>query len=324
VCRALCTLLLCFAALWAVPRSARAQLYVNQDANPSSQQESGVSEYNIATGAAINASFIIGLNEPVALAVSGNDLFVANLVGGIAGVVGEYNATTGAAINASFVAGLDYPSGLALSGNSLFVVSASGTIGVYNATTGAAINASFVTGLSEPGGLAVSSNALFVANFKTQTVGKYDATTGAAINASFLTGLNSPIALAVSGNNLLVANSENGTVGEYDATTGATINANFITGLTAPMAIALSGNNLFVANDIGVGFGGTGIDLATVSEYNATTGAVINANFITGLNEPFGLAVAVILPIADAGPNQTVHAGTLVTLDGSASSDPTA
>jgi PKD domain len=50
---------------------------------------------------------------------------------------------------------------------------------------------------------------------------------------------------------------------------------------------------------------------------------VINAKLITGLNEPFGLAVAATLPIANAGPNQTVHAGTLVTLDGSASSDPT-
>ena len=30
----------------------------------------------------------------------------------------------------------------------------------------------------------------------------------------------------------------------------------------------------------------------TVGEYNATTGAAINASFITGLNQPFALAVS--------------------------------
>ena len=41
------------------------------------------------------------------------------------------------------------------------------------------------------------------------------------------------------------------------------------------------GNKLFVSNK------GSGI----VGEYNAKTGDVINASFITGLNEPLGLAV---------------------------------
>jgi hypothetical protein len=62
-----------------MPRSAHGQLYVNQDANPSSQVvESSVGEYNATTGAAINANFITGLSEPGGVAVAGNDLFVAN------------------------------------------------------------------------------------------------------------------------------------------------------------------------------------------------------------------------------------------------------
>ena len=44
----------------------------------------------------------------------------------------------------------------------------------------------------------------------------------------------------------------------------------------------MSDNNLFVANYAS----------GTVGQYNATTGTVINANFITGLNLPNGLAVS--------------------------------
>jgi hypothetical protein len=52
--------------------------------------------------------------------------------------------------------------------------------------------------------------------------------------------------------------------------------------LNNPSSIAISGNDLFVGNN--------GTD--TVGEYNATTGAVINASFITsGLNQPLGIVV---------------------------------
>jgi hypothetical protein len=44
----------------------------------------------------------------------------------------------------------------------------------------------------------------------------------------------------------------------------------------------VSGNILFVSNASG----------DTIGEYDATTGAAINANFITGLTEPFGIAVS--------------------------------
>jgi len=106
--RALCTLLLGIAALWAMPRSARAQLYVGMGGGSINT----VGEYNDTTGATINANFITGLSYPTALALSGNNLFVANL--GF-GTIGEYNASTGAAINANFITGLnDAPDALAV------------------------------------------------------------------------------------------------------------------------------------------------------------------------------------------------------------------
>ena len=104
--RALCTLLFGIAALWAMPRSARGQLYVSQVFN------GGVGKYNATTGAAIHANFITGLSAfPVGIALSGNNLFVTNF---FSNTVGEYNATTGAVINANFITGLSDPCALAV------------------------------------------------------------------------------------------------------------------------------------------------------------------------------------------------------------------
>ena len=171
------------AALWTMPKTARAQLYVAEGVIPGF-----VGKYDATTGVAISPSFITGLNFPVGVAVLGNSLFVTNL---LSHTVDEYDATTGAAINASFITvGLSHPDGLAVLGNTLFVVNNSGnTVGEYDATTGVAISPSFITGLNVPVGLAVLGNTLFVTNSGSGTVGEYDAITGAAINASFITGL---------------------------------------------------------------------------------------------------------------------------------------
>jgi hypothetical protein len=279
------------AALWAMPRNARAQLYVTQAGGL-------VSEYNATTGKLIKAKFIKGLYVPVGLAVSDKDnvLFVTSVT---TGRVGKYDATTGAKINTSFITGLDSPVGLAVKGKTLFVGNGvlTASVGKYNANTGKAINASFITGLVHPLGIVLMDPA---PSFPTQSflfvsmsgpvnpgsVGKYNASTGATINASFITGLTDAEGLAVLGNTLFVASYGGtpyggGTVGEYDATTGAVINASFITGLSYPTGLAVLGNTLFVVNYL------TG----TVGEYDATTGAAINTSFITGLTQPSEIAI---------------------------------
>jgi DNA-binding beta-propeller fold protein YncE len=101
--RAFYPFLIAAAALWAMPRTARAQLYVAEG--------TFVGKYDAKTGAAISPSFITGLNFPVGLAVKGNTLFVANNPGS---TVGAYDAKTGAAINASFITGLFGPQGIAV------------------------------------------------------------------------------------------------------------------------------------------------------------------------------------------------------------------
>jgi hypothetical protein len=103
-------LLLAIAALWAMPKSAHAQLYVGQ------RFGNIVGEYDATDGTAINANLITnaeGLNGPAALALSDNNLFVSNFGVGAGGgtTVGKYNLTT-QTFNANFITGLDDPVGL--------------------------------------------------------------------------------------------------------------------------------------------------------------------------------------------------------------------
>jgi hypothetical protein len=135
---------------------------------------------------------------------------------------------------------------------------------------------------------AVPRNAdaepILYAVFSGYSIGQYNATTGAVIHSDFITA-SSPMAMAFSGkiknlgNTIFVlqnGTSSNPTVSQY-STTGAVINTNFISGLYYDTGIAVSGNHLFVAyNNTGGAY-----NVATVAEYNATTGTVINANLIT-------------------------------------------
>src|SRR4051812_42799797 len=79
--------------------------------------------------------------------------------------------------------------------------------------------------------------------------------------------------------------SDNVNVGAYNAVTGTTINAAFIgptQGLGDPLGLALdSAHRLFVAN----------FNTDTGGVYNANTGATINATFISGISQPFAVAV---------------------------------
>src|SRR5271165_6430237 len=184
-CRVLCTLLLGIAALWAMPRSAHAQLYVSTGGT--------VGVYDATTGAAINAKLITGLSGGTffggpTLALSGNNLFVGGLT------VGKYDATMGVAINANFITATTTSGPLALSDDGTVLFVGGSTVGKYDAITGAAINVNLITGLTNAFGLALSRDgtALFVTNNMSNTVGEYNSTTGALINANFITGLNNP------------------------------------------------------------------------------------------------------------------------------------
>jgi hypothetical protein len=183
-----------------------------------------------------------------------DNIFVVNYGVGGAGWVGEYTSS-GATVNANLISGFNGPIGIAASGTNPFVTNA-------------------------------FSNAM---NPLTQdVVGEYT-TAGQVVNASLITGLNEPISIAASGGNLYVGSVNGGgtgTIGEY-TTSGAVVNPSLVptrgaTTYGEPYGLAISGNDLFVSKPYYCN---------TVGKYDATTGATVNAAFLTGLNIPYGLAV---------------------------------
>jgi hypothetical protein len=272
-----------------------------------------VGQFDATTGATINSSFISGItNGPRDLKLSGGDLYTTSN----SGAVGQYNATTGQTINAAFQTEPDESNGIAFSGSSYYVVG----FNYINGYTPAGPAFSDTAGY-QPWGVAVLGNDLFVANPGHYNAGQgsieeYNATTGALVNAAFVTGLFAPEGITISGNTMYVVNNtsafppENtGSIGEYNATTGAPINTSLVTGLYAPVATAVAGNDLYVTSNPNVpGQPGFPNYAGVVGEYNASTGATINASLITGFQDPQGIvfmapepATWIMLAIGAAG-----------------------
>lgn len=203
------------------------------------------------SGATVNASLITGLDNPVAIAVSGSDVFVVN-----AGsrTIGEYT-TSGATVNASLIPMVPLkPNAIAVSGSNLFVTQnclsvascapiVGGTIGKYT-TAGGTVNTALVPSypdsLVDAFGIAVSGSDMFVSFFGGSTISEFT-TGGATVNASLITfadGLSAPDGIAIDGSDLFVANFGSNTIGEY-TTSGATVNASLVTGSNNPEGIAI-------------------------------------------------------------------------------------
>jgi hypothetical protein len=65
----------------------------------------------------VNPALITGLNDPLGIAVSGGNLFVANA---FAGTIEEYT-TSGVPVNRALISGLLGPGAIAVSGGNLFI-----------------------------------------------------------------------------------------------------------------------------------------------------------------------------------------------------------
>jgi uncharacterized delta-60 repeat protein len=209
-----------------------------------------IGEYSLS-GATINASLVTGLNSggigPFAIAVSGNQLFVANGDGGspgTLGTIGEYTlgATPGTIASSipRLVTGLADPGGIAVSGSNLFITDyANGVVGEYT-TSGATVNAALVTGLVTPEAIAISGSNLFVTSYSSGTVGEYTLS-GTPVNPSLISGLAGPIGIGASGSDLFV-DIGGVKVAQY-TTSGTLVNPLLISGLNSSLYITVSGSS---------------------------------------------------------------------------------
>ena len=184
--------------------------------------------------------------------------------------------------------------------NIVYVSENQDIVGEYKAN-GVAIHANFINA-QQVNGLLVSGDILYAPTFNTNTdqyvIATYNAETGAVINFNFYgypAGVEyAPAGLVLSGNNLYVANYEQDSIALINITDPSAGNPNFIqesavNPLAYPYALAIKGNVLYVTNNYENSNGNV-----YISEYNATTGEVINANFIQiPLSGLYGLAVKV-------------------------------
>jgi hypothetical protein len=262
-----------------------------------------VGQYDATTGATINASFISGLtNGPRDMKLSGGDLYITSN----SGPVGQYNASTGGTINSSFVSGIGYSTAIAFSGSNYDVVGILPSRYVNGYTPSGLAFSDAPSAAFGAWGAAVLGNTLYISLLPGDmagqgTIAEYNATTGALINANFITGLSEPEGITISGNNLYVVNNAGddgphgllanvGSIGEYNATTGAAINASLVPNLYQPVATVVVGNDIYVtSNPDVVGQPGYPNNTGVVGEYDATSGATINASLITGFQDPQGI-----------------------------------
>lgn len=252
--------------------SAHAQIYVSTDGSNS------VGEFNL-DGTNVNGH-LVGNNAPSALAISGNNLYVADTYDE---EIAEYT-TSGATVNTALITGLGFSGypyyGLLVSDNILYVAGAS-SVGEYS-LSGTPINASFIQGHFTD--LAISGNDLFVlaGGVDNATVEEYDATTGNLINGSLITGLYDTFRFAVSGGYIYTGSYANGSVSKFTLS-GAAVNSGLVTGLRdAGVAdLAVLGNNLYIAD----------VQTDSVGLYDATTGAAINPSLVSGVSNPDGILV---------------------------------
>lgn len=156
-------------------------------------QAGTIGEYQL-DGTVVNAALISGLKDaPIALVVSGSNLFVLNYgLSSDTGTIAEYT-TAGTLMNASLVSGLHGPHAFAISGQNLFVVNTvTGTIGEYT-TSGVPVNAALVSKLQGPLSIAVAGSNILL----TTSTGLIEAFTmaGDRVSDALVSGLGLPVGI---------------------------------------------------------------------------------------------------------------------------------
>jgi len=246
--------------------------------------------------------------EPLAIAVDGSHVWVANVFGNS---VTELNAKTGSIIRviSARADGFKTPIAIAVTHSRVWVVNdgvkgnsrGTGSITELMASTGALVRVITVGAarFDNPAAIAISGSHVWVTNLETSSEGgsvtdlnEADGSIARVVNGldDFFDG---PVAVAARGNDVWVVSSGDknyygdgrgvGSVTELDATTGRVIR--IITPQMAPFdeprAIAISGSHVWVAN----------LDFSSIVELNASNGSLVRLIRANSLNQPLSMAI---------------------------------
>lgn len=244
--------------------------------------------------------------------------------------IGEANLD-GSGVNQSFITGAntDLPYGVAIDGQHIYWSnSAANTIGRAN-LDGTGVNQTFIPGADAPHGVAVDSQHVYWTSYGENAIGAIGAANleGTDVNPTFITGLSSPYGLAVYGQRIYWTSLTGGTIGTANLD-GTGVNPTFITGLAHPNGVAVDAqpspaSQQIYWSDFDVGIGVASLDgLGVIQDYFLVDGAVHDvavdqgvvyftwekgngggigtdrdANFVTGLGFPLGIAVTYVPPV---------------------------
>ena len=166
------------------------------------------------------------------------------------------------------------------------------TIRTFNATTGAETTTSTgfgdVPGLNRPLGLAYRGGMLYAANSMSNTITAYNAANGQPVTSGFTSpsDVSEPTSITLTATTLYVVSQGTAAVYAFKPRHWRA-HARFPDDLRPKLSgqrDPLLATTLFVSQR---GNNSPGL----VGEYDATTGLAINANFLTGLNNPTGLGI---------------------------------
>jgi len=181
-----------------------------------------VTKFNASSGASVWVAPERKVDDPAAVAVAGDDVFVAD---GYEDSVTELSASTGAPVRVLSGAACKFkaPNAMAVADNNLFVTR------ISDEKTSSGPPSSAPDSISE---LDVSTGALV----------------RVILGAAYKFDL--PVAMVVAGDDLFVANEEGNSVTELNASTGALVRvfSSAAYKFDLPVAMAVAGDDLFVAN----------------------------------------------------------------------------
>ena len=283
---------------------------------------SSVYQYKITNGSltSSNKTFITtGLSNPASIAFDklGNCYVTSDAAGANTGYVSKYtlsNTSTNTILttNNSFITNCGYPWGIICDsiGNVYYAENYSGNIKKYS-TDGQLTT--FISGLTSPSGITFdSAYNMYVTNGS--VVSKYSYT-GTLINLNYVTNGGSTVPICDSSDNLYITNYGNNTVTK----TSIVSNSTLITGLSSPQYTCVDSTGAVYTTNatagtvtkygpIGSVFTSSGMNGAeqigfdnngyayvsnyggTISQYNSS-GALLNANFITGGSSSIGMVL---------------------------------